>query len=470
MQNDGLIEQTEKRMLEKYQVVISGRTLDGAPLSSVKAEVGEAFHLRDEQLDRMLSGKPRVVSRSTTAEGAERLLARLRALGLEAHAELLAENRDEAPSAPRPGSGNPPASRPAAGNPPQADGQELFALAGPQSPAHNHTAAPMVLEALPADGVTCPKCGESQPKRTLCRACGLDMPRYLASKEAEEREQREARTAELAARRPGTAALSRPGGDRPALLSLGFAGRFGRLDYFAASLFSTLLWLIPVWLAVVTGKNAFAGLGMLLSFVYALRCIALRLHDTGRTGWMALIAVVPVIGALMALALLFIGGEEEHNEYGPAPAEAGVGRALLTLAACVAVSGFVYGAITDSPERMMRFAQAMGAGEDSPAFDEEMGEAPFQDEPVRYARSNRIDIYVIAGCGDCDAMLAWLHGNGLHPAVYHVDSDRQAAERLHAMIGGTGRIQLPVLEVNGEVLPGNPAIGEVHEYLRQAEQ
>lgn len=53
--------------------------------------------------------------------------------------------------------------------------------------------------------------------------------------------------------------------------------------------------------------------------------------------------------------------------------------------------------------------------------------------------------------------------------VYNVDSDPQAAERLHGILGGGAQhVMLPVLQVNGEVLPGNPDISIVHRHLRPA--
>lgn len=446
-------------MAEQYRVVISGQTLTGAPLSSIKAEVGRVFRLQGEQLVRMLSGKPVVVSRGTTAEAAEKLLARLRSLDLEARAELLAESRSEVPAEALPNveSVTPPVS------------EELFALVGSGPAGRPATAGGVTPEVPSVDGVICPKCGEAQPKRTLCRECGLDMPRYRAAREAEEREVREARATDLAARRPGSGKTPRPADeDRAALLSLSFGGRLGRLDYLSASLLSTILWMALVWLAVVTGKDAFAGLGLLLSSIYALRCIALRLHDTGRTGWLALVAIVPLIGALMALALLFIGGEEEDNEYGPMRLSAGAGRAILVVVAFIAASGLTYRGMLESPEKALRFAEAMSLGQGQAALADEPGAELSLGEPVRYASNNRIDIYVVAGCSDCDTMRAWLETNGLRPTVYSVDSDERAAERLHSILGTTGRIQLPVLEVNGKVLSANPDVGEVHGHLRQA--
>lgn len=43
--------------------------------------------------------------------------------------------------------------------------------------------------------IICPKCGEHQPPRNLCRACATDMPRFLAARKAAEEEERASRVA-----------------------------------------------------------------------------------------------------------------------------------------------------------------------------------------------------------------------------------------------------------------------------------
>jgi len=446
----------EKIMADQYRVVISGQTLSGTPLAGIRGEVGRLFRLQGEQLDRMLCGKPVVVARSLAAEAAEKLLARLHSVDLEARAELLAGAPQEPP--PKPENVVPPVS------------DELFALVQPAA-----SATPMVAgeagkaENPPADSVICPKCGENQPRRTLCRQCGLDMPRFLAAQEALEREAREARAVELAARRSGSGSASRAReGQQARLIGLGFGGRLGRIDYFSSSLLSTAFWMLTVVLAVATGKNAFAGLWIFISVIYSVRCIALRLHDTGRTGWLALIVVVPVIGALMALFLLFIRGDDDENEYGEPPMSTGGGRAIFALVTVIVASSLLFRGIAESPDKAARFLQALSVGQGKEALAEaDDDDAAQPGVPARYASNNRIDIYVVAGCTDCEKMRAWLNANGLRPTVYSVDSDQQAAERLHSIIGGSGQIQLPVLEVNGKVLSANPDIGEVHQHLRK---
>jgi uncharacterized membrane protein YhaH (DUF805 family) len=42
-----------------------------------------------------------------------------------------------------------------------------------------------------------------------------------------------------------------------------------------------------------------------------------RLHDTGKTGWLMLICLVPVVGAIAFLVLCALEGTPGENQYGP---------------------------------------------------------------------------------------------------------------------------------------------------------
>ena len=441
-------------MAQQFRVLISGRTIGDVPLADLKADVGRAFKLQGEQLDRMLTGRPVVVSKSASGEAAEKLHARLQSLGLEARIEPLPEETPETPLAPQVEAA------------PKTE--ELFALAAPAPMAVPQSPAQMPAPGASAQApevaeVVCPKCGELQPKRTLCRKCGLDMPRYEQAQAAVEQEAREDRLIRLEAARESRGRKDRNADGHAGLLGIGFSGRLGRLDYFSGSIFSTIIWLVFLLLAVSTGKPGLVGFGMLLSAIYVLRCIALRLHDTGRTGWLALVALVPLLGALMTLVLLFISGEDGDNEYGPPPAEGGGRRAILALLVVSVISGMAFRYISQSPEKMERFVEVMGATQERAAEDDE--ESPDDAAPVHYSSSNRIDLYVVTGCTSCDQMRSWLDANGLRYTVYSVD-DQHAAERLQSIVGD-GHVKLPVLEINGKVLPGDPGIDTVHRHLRQ---
>jgi len=50
-----------------------------------------------------------------------------------------------------------------------------------------------------------------------------------------------------------------------------------------------------------------------------------RLHDTGRSGWWNLIALVPIFGAIVLLAFAVQDSDSGENQYGPNPKEISMG-------------------------------------------------------------------------------------------------------------------------------------------------
>ena len=44
-----------------------------------------------------------------------------------------------------------------------------------------------------------------------------------------------------------------------------------------------------------------------------------RLHDIGKSGWMLLIGLIPLVGAIWLLILLLRDSEAGENKYGPNP-------------------------------------------------------------------------------------------------------------------------------------------------------
>ena len=45
--------------------------------------------------------------------------------------------------------------------------------------------------------------------------------------------------------------------------------------------------------------------------------LAKRFHDIGKSGSYCLLVFIPLVGAIAAIALLFVPGVPETNEYGP---------------------------------------------------------------------------------------------------------------------------------------------------------
>lgn len=114
-----------------------------------------------------------------------------------------------------------------------------------------------------------------------------------------------------------------------------FSGRARRKEYWMFVLFNLL---ISIGLSIVervTGLySAESGLGF-LSLIYSLAVLipsisvgVRRLHDTNRSGWWMLIALVPFIGSIVLLVLFVLDSDPGSNQYGPNPKLVGPGSAV----------------------------------------------------------------------------------------------------------------------------------------------
>ena len=106
-----------------------------------------------------------------------------------------------------------------------------------------------------------------------------------------------------------------------------FKGRARRAEYWNFTLFSTLISIVLLLVdTYVLGTNPMAGesgiIGNLYSlavFLPSLGVLVRRLHDVGKSGWFFLIILIPLIGAIWLLILLFRDGEQGENKWGPNP-------------------------------------------------------------------------------------------------------------------------------------------------------
>ena len=105
-----------------------------------------------------------------------------------------------------------------------------------------------------------------------------------------------------------------------------FNGRARRKEYWYFVLFSMLISIVLAIMDGATGSfSAEAGMG-LLGGIYALAVLipsiavgVRRLHDTNRSGWWLLIALIPIIGAIVLIVFLASDSKPEENQYGPNP-------------------------------------------------------------------------------------------------------------------------------------------------------
>ena len=107
-----------------------------------------------------------------------------------------------------------------------------------------------------------------------------------------------------------------------------FTGRARRREYWMYTLFATVLLgaLYVAMLVFGSASDVLAGLFGLLYvavglglFLPNLAVAVRRLHDTGRSGWWYLIALVPIVGIFVLLYFLVAEGDAGPNEYGPDP-------------------------------------------------------------------------------------------------------------------------------------------------------
>ena len=100
-----------------------------------------------------------------------------------------------------------------------------------------------------------------------------------------------------------------------------FSGRAARSEYWYWTLFRILLIGGIVVAAAVTQANALFGLLALEVLAMLLPSLAVavrRLHDVNCTGWLLLLAFIP-LGGLLLFILACVPGTQGGNKYGPGP-------------------------------------------------------------------------------------------------------------------------------------------------------
>src|SRR5450755_2727913 len=117
-----------------------------------------------------------------------------------------------------------------------------------------------------------------------------------------------------------------------------FSGRARRREYWFFVLFNIIISVVLSVCDVFVGTYSAAASVGILSGIYTLAVLipgiavtVRRLHDTGRSGWWILIVLVPIIGGIWLLVLMFFDSQPGDNAYGPSPkADQPVGTAVPT--------------------------------------------------------------------------------------------------------------------------------------------
>lgn len=108
---------------------------------------------------------------------------------------------------------------------------------------------------------------------------------------------------------------------------VGFSGRARRSEYWWFALFSFLVGVVTNIVDAALGtdyEGATSGglvntLVSLAIFLPGLAVAVRRLHDTDRSGWWVLIAIIPLIGWILILVWLCTDSKPGDNRFGPNP-------------------------------------------------------------------------------------------------------------------------------------------------------
>jgi uncharacterized membrane protein YhaH (DUF805 family) len=105
-----------------------------------------------------------------------------------------------------------------------------------------------------------------------------------------------------------------------------FSGRARRKEYWMFALFNMIFIIVAMILDNVLGLTVDKLPYGLFYFLYALFILipglavsVRRLHDVGKSGWMILISLIPIVGGIWLLVLMLTDSNPGDNEYGVNP-------------------------------------------------------------------------------------------------------------------------------------------------------
>jgi uncharacterized membrane protein YhaH (DUF805 family) len=112
-----------------------------------------------------------------------------------------------------------------------------------------------------------------------------------------------------------------------------FSGRARRKEYWMFILFNFIFAILAAIVDNILGTTFKFGtevpIALPYGYVYLLYALAVlipglavlvrRLHDVGKSGWMFLISLIPIVGAIWLLVLACTDSKPGENKYGPNP-------------------------------------------------------------------------------------------------------------------------------------------------------
>ena len=98
-----------------------------------------------------------------------------------------------------------------------------------------------------------------------------------------------------------------------------FDGRARRTEYWMFFLVNIFISIVAAIIGRVIGLPVIGSLYGLAVLLPGIAVGVRRLHDTGRSGWWWLIALIPLIGTIWIIVLFALDGDQGDNQYGADP-------------------------------------------------------------------------------------------------------------------------------------------------------
>jgi len=108
-----------------------------------------------------------------------------------------------------------------------------------------------------------------------------------------------------------------------------FSGRARRSEFWFFILFKWLILSAIVFMSDTNGEEtllskigfAFFSICLLILIIPTLALSVRRLHDSGNSGWLITLGIIPIIGSIILLIFFFLDSEQGSNKYGSDPHE-----------------------------------------------------------------------------------------------------------------------------------------------------
>ena len=291
-----------------YKITMDGSLAPGVTLEFAQDNFARLFKTDVSAVKRLFSGGPTVIKRGISEAEADKYVQALFNAGVVARKEL-----------------------------------DLVTSLSLESIESEH-------EAENDERMTCPKCEAEQARSEMCANCGI----VIAKFNHYQAQAQQVATSTPASPYASPLAMAAEDDNEVGELNIwGVNGRIGRMRYVAWSMVYTLA-LLPVMLVCALAFKISPWLGGLLAVVALIGAMIVgvqisvkRLHDIGWSGWLLLIALVPLVGSIFQIITFVMPGTKGSNLYGPPPPENSQAvKVIFWIWIALIGAGFVIGLIT----------------------------------------------------------------------------------------------------------------------------